>query len=381
MRIDHPSFYYNDNEWDHLKESIIIQYFNILESFLNKSIHFIDRIEVVRSINYCIKRIKNFEKLGIPPNRIYDELRKYKIEWFEYIVSDDRTVRYYFQTKTIDNEPINREEELKKLIFSGSKQNHFSDFIGPNGTVDVKGRLFIKYAINWFLSRYDLQTAARMNAIFNKDWGFVISLPFRSILFDMNEIFKQKISNHFWYIPIVNIIELLSIFSFFLLLAVAICKSYFKKEFLDYKLFLPRLIGGIILGYIPLFMTQEIWEWLFVFDQSVLIGLSIFAFCFSGLYLFLEVYNNLDNIRQAAVRSLAVLFLGLIYSLIIGLLLFDFFSYIFVLDLETLNRVIIVEGLFSFYDPIRLFAYFPIALTIGIFLQIFWEEKPITHPI
>jgi hypothetical protein len=159
-------------------------------------------------------------------------------------------------------------------------------------------------------------------------------------------------------------------------------------------LFSPRLFIGIIVGYIPImaestFMNLAVSSsvgksiWLIIFLTSV-------SLTFTYLYLRFEVRKGTgseDNILIRA-RTLNIYSKGVLYSFMLGLVLIDLFTSVYIRcanaigvlpDLEKMNRF--HAGIFGIMDPLIILFYFPLALFIGVVIQFIWEEKPITHPI
>ena len=185
-------------------------------------------------------------------------------------------------------------------------------------------------------------------------------------------------------------------------------RFYRRREIYWFKKMIPRLSGGIIVGYLPLLMTGDMWKfclnitWL-EFSQIVIVSLLA-----CRIYLYVEVNNVIKNKNEALKRSRAVLFLGCIESLIVGLVFCSLFGPILIdkvafrgesIDftqehfLRHLPKEIHAPVLFGLlnvsvfknlvhvvYPPVILL-YFPLALFVGVFVQIFWEDKPITEPL
>jgi len=97
----------------------------------------------------------------------------------------------------------------------------------------------------------------------------------------------------------------------------------------------------------------------------------------SFVYLQAEISKNVKEKRKVSRRSRSILFLGLVESLTMGLVFCDLFG----AQLVKSSSDKILQGFFGLIYPKVVLLYFPLALFIGIFVQIFWEEKPITHPL
>lgn len=156
------------------------------------------------------------------------------------------------------------------------------------------------------------------------------------------------------------------------------------------RLLVPRLAGCIIVGYLPLvvgietwqamsFLTQSTWRW-HTFFLMVLAGMGAYG------YLMLEMKNTIpQNKRVIIKRGFAIYSLGLAWSLVIGLVIMDFLASAFKkLDENKFlsdSQITWLQGLVGEIPWEILLGYVPLALLIGIFVQIIWEEKPITEPL
>jgi hypothetical protein len=158
---------------------------------------------------------------------------------------------------------------------------------------------------------------------------------------------------------------------------------------LGLRLFVPRLAGCIVVGYLPLVVGAETWQFIGELAQSrgewrllVMIGLAILVAC--G-YLVLEMHSIIGQSQGLWSRALKIYILGLAWSLVIGLIILDILAPTFkkIDEGKFLSEAQItwVPGLLGEIPWEILIGYVPLALLIGIFLQIFWEEKPITEPL
>lgn len=149
--------------------------------------------------------------------------------------------------------------------------------------------------------------------------------------------------------------------------------KYNKCSFSVLNLLLPRLIGTILIGFIPLVMADEIWQFPSkLYAGSIITYYVLFSslFVVSWIYLFIECRNTIGkvNITILVIRSFLVFIGGIIISM--------FLSFIIVVPL--LSPYISTANV-SCMQTKLLFA--SLALFIGIFIQVFWEEKPITEPL
>lgn len=138
------------------------------------------------------------------------------------------------------------------------------------------------------------------------------------------------------------------------------------------KLFLPRMSSAILIGFIAIATSSEIWEFA-VTKQSCLILYCILLLIPSILYLLSEYCKETQNpifSLKSFKKILPILTIGMIYSVI--------FSYIFAaIGLFTTVNIpetkVWCEGRILFYSVLAFF--------IGILIQLLWEEKTITEPL
>ncbi|MCI0486516.1 MAG: hypothetical protein L0229_07935, partial [Blastocatellia bacterium] len=189
-----------------------------------------------------------------------------------------------------------------------------------------------------------------------------------------------------------------------LLIFIYICLASFivfgSLQRIVIDLLLPRLWAAIMVGYIPLFLTSELWKmayddkW-FKWKWVGLLTLNAVAFVLSFSYLrWGEVGKRLirsPNLPECIPigRSLWIAFLGLLISIVSGLVILDLaglpMARVALVDAEkgpffkTSDIPCTYSGLFGDIHLPVLFLFAPFALLVGVILQIFWEEKPITQ--
>jgi hypothetical protein len=155
-----------------------------------------------------------------------------------------------------------------------------------------------------------------------------------------------------------------------------------------------------MVGYIPLYLTSELWK--MAYDPSWfkwrwvgLLALNVVAFVLSFSYLrWGEVGKRLmrtPNLPKHVpiIRSLWIAIIGLLISIVSGLVIFDVaglpMARVALVDAEkgpffsTSAIPCTYAGFFGYIHLPVLFLFAPFALLVGVVLQIFWEEKPVTQ--
>jgi len=317
------------------------------------------------------------------------------VRWLRVCVNvDNEYIRFYFEVSKRD-----REEEVKKIIFNNNgRLKPF--YMG-------KADLYTEYLLDWFLRRYNLAIATKLVFILcrqkiTQSKGFMETLKSN---------FPKSVGN--WLFPLLVLIGLVALASNYLgsifdslfqaysisahvslsnvncfttvlfwlypLMLILLVLSFWRKMFLWFKLMIPRMVGGIVVGYLPLLLTDEAWNMVKEIDVLEASCLITFAFGVSLYYIFIEIHNTLKDKWESLVRALRVFATGLLESLVIGIIVLDLITKAFKPSL--LEEGLLVHGLLGYIYPKLLYIYFPLALLIGIFVQIIWEDKPITHPL
>lgn len=159
-----------------------------------------------------------------------------------------------------------------------------------------------------------------------------------------------------------------------------------------FNLLLPRMFSAIIIGYILLAMAEETWKlafnmWADKLSIVITVVLSLFAYFISYGYLWIEISKIGKYVRR---RALHVFLIGFIESLLTGFFLCFLLNKYYtpqrlLPDLKLWQDLCFVyfsvnSTIFIYYPQVLSF-FCPLALFIGIFVQIIWEDKPITHPL
>ena len=161
------------------------------------------------------------------------------------------------------------------------------------------------------------------------------------------------------------------------------------RFYYTFRLLLPRLLGGILLGYIPLFSSEEFWKWLLSLkNQYIQIILFLSPLVLSFIYAYIEARNFLIEWeptkrfrREIYIRATKIFLIGLSEAFIAGILLSELLSDAIVsnLGLKTIPEPIV--GFIGLIYPKIVLLYAPAALFIGLLVQLIWEEKSITQPL
>lgn len=160
----------------------------------------------------------------------------------------------------------------------------------------------------------------------------------------------------------------------------------------------PRIGAGIIVGYLPMFLIDEVWDlarrpW---FPLGVTVTLLGFM---TLLYLYVEVRRRIPDPQEAFFRARRIWLLGVLQALGLGVVVTTLLGGFMVsrtwgaepgIDMEILRlttppflgelpRIMGLEPVYAFPTAVLLMTF--LSLFIGTFLQLLWEDLPITEPL
>jgi hypothetical protein len=278
------------------------------------------------------------------------------------------------------------EAEVKAIIYGlkcsreTSKKEPIAFFF-----LDEDGRKLLDHLIaRWFLhDRYDWVTAVKLVWLrakrgLGEEWVGILGFIALSCMWIG---FVEK--DYSWYI-----------LGFFYIPAILWCFcGLLWRPVMD--LLLPRFWIAALAGYLPLFITDDVWKlaaspnWV----GSKLLGMillnlgSIFiAFYYMRRW---EVGKNLDRTpnfeaRVLIWRSAFLAVFGWLVAVGLGIAIFQVAGEPMadvVLDPTRKSCLFSVSTFAGKVYPTLLFQFAPFALLVGVILQIFWEDKPITEPL
>lgn len=145
------------------------------------------------------------------------------------------------------------------------------------------------------------------------------------------------------------------------------------------KLCYPRLLVAIIVGMLAVVTGEDVWNLPHKISFFCVIFVSSGFVTASLLYLTYECYNVISDFRRAWIRALKVTGIGFLFSLFFSSVVCALVGYN---SITYTNFTLETYYNFSEYPFLRNILFFAsAALFIGIFIQVFWEEKTITEPL
>jgi hypothetical protein len=171
-----------------------------------------------------------------------------------------------------------------------------------------------------------------------------------------------------------------------------------QKDVTFFHTSVPRIGAGIIVGYLPVFLIDEVWDLARQPLPYLVAVVSMLGFAIL-LYLYVEVHSRLGDPRRAFARALDIFLLGMIEAAGLGLMVTALLGPLMAgrnwglgqvsalaETRETLApfvgelpRVMGVEPFWVFPSAVFLMSF--LAFFIGTFLQLLWEDLPITEPL
>jgi len=177
-----------------------------------------------------------------------------------------------------------------------------------------------------------------------------------------------------------------------------IVRFLWQKDLAFFHSAVPRVGAGIIVGYLPVFLIDEVWDlargdWFHLGVTVALMGTTTL------LYLYVEVKSRIRDPREAFARARRLFLLGILQAQVLGLILTTLLGPFMVArtwgdegkipiaELRNLTptfvgelpRILGIERFYVFPTAVLLMTFF--SLFVGIFLQLLWEDLPITEPL
>jgi len=161
----------------------------------------------------------------------------------------------------------------------------------------------------------------------------------------------------------------------------------------------PRILAGVIVGYMPVFLIDEVWD---LADRAAMV-LGVIAFVLgitTLLYIYVEVQRRLGPTATAMSRARGIFLLGVLEAFGVGVVMTSLVGPFMVsrnwspgdesMPIEALREMLpplfgqlpAIIGVEPFYVfPSAVFIMTFLSFFIGIFLQLMWEDLPITEPL
>jgi hypothetical protein len=283
-----------------------------------------------------------------------------------------------------------REQKITVAVNKLLAQKGTENELGVENDWNRKRKRVLQKAQSWLLSRYNLWEASKI--AFNRQawwqrWIFLSMPEFLLVILVVwlccGPVRPIQMYDKNWLLGIFYLVSIVGAVGW------VVCSGESKwKNFLggldrNIQLFLPRLAAGIIVGYLVLF-NDEPWRCVF---EGVL--------HFSGkdgpwpawprvilplLGVLVNVYIETNNMTGHKIgwKPIFVFLRGCAYSALIGVAVSDVFG----ASMAEYHKALpAFQGFFGTIYPKVIFCHAPLALFIGVFLQLLWEDKTLTEKI
>jgi hypothetical protein len=332
--------------------------------------------------------------------------------WLEEVCLDESNAAFEVQETPFDD----RETEVLRAVS-----------VAHQGRID-RGRDLVPYLRRhgnrdclrvlqgleaWFLRQYDVRNAAAMiqhhahlergvddgdrvlSRHSTRNYALALAAlatPFLAAIFayDTNPVLFDLVTS--------GVVALL-VGAVFWFLLVRFC---WQRDLSFFHASVPRIGAGIIVGFLPVFLIDEVWD--LVSADPVTLGTVVTLLGFATLlYLYIEVQRRLGDSQVAFDRARSIFLLGVLEAFALGLLLTALFgpfmvernwadfapasaevSIIAIREatppvLGQLPRIMGFEPFLAFPSGALLMTF--LSFFIGTFLQLMWEDIPLTEPL
>lgn len=172
-----------------------------------------------------------------------------------------------------------------------------------------------------------------------------------------------------------------------------------KRDLSFFHASVPRIGAGIVVGYLPVFLIDEVWD-LASRPNAALDAVVLMLGLVTLLYIYVEIARRISDTDIAFSRARTIFLLGVVEAFGVGVAMTSLVGPFMVsrnwsptsgeVSIEILRgtmprmigelpHVIGVGPIYAFPSALLLMTF--LSFFIGIFLQLMWEELPITEPL
>jgi len=176
-------------------------------------------------------------------------------------------------------------------------------------------------------------------------------------------------------------------------------KFCWRRDLAFFYASVPRIGAGIIVGYLPVFLIDEVWD--LATQPAVILGaVGTMLGLVTLLYIYVEVRQRLQDHEAAFARARAIFVFGLLQAFTFGIVMTNFVGRFMAMRnwshevpdasptlaeigahmfVGQLPLVIGADPMLAFPSAVFLMTF--LSFFIGVFLQLMWEDLPITEPL
>ncbi len=172
-----------------------------------------------------------------------------------------------------------------------------------------------------------------------------------------------------------------------------------KRDLSFFHASVPRIGAGIIVGYLPVFLIDEVWD-LASRPNLALDAVVLMLGLVTLLYIYVEIARRISDTAVAFSRARTIFLLGVVEAFGVGVAMTGLVGPFMVARnwsptsgevgvealresmspmLGELPHIVGVGPIYAFPSALLLMTF--LSFFIGIFLQLMWEELPITEPL
>ena len=329
--------------------------------------------------------------------------------WLEDVCLDEENRAFETDLSPFDDREV---EVMCAVAASGrgpvTRGADLSPFLRRPGNRDC--RRLLKKLETWFLRQYDVRHAAAVlhhhdNLLAGRDDAerllslhttrtyaialLLLALPFLGAIFAY-----QRAPRFFDAVASAEVVVVSAAALWFLAY-----RFMWKKELTFFHAAVPRIGAGIIVGYLPVFLIDEVWD---LAEQSPFYLATVAGLLGSTtlLFIYVEVQRRIGDPQESFARARRIFLLGLVEAAGFGMLVTSLLGPLMAVRnwgpqmgagsmellqtappifLGELPRVIGIEPFLAFPTAVALMSF--LSFFIGTFLQLLWEELPITEPL
>jgi hypothetical protein len=291
------------------------------------------------------------------------------------------------------------------LVERGRELTPFLRRMGNRDCVSLLNKLE-----EWFLRQYDIHHAAAMIrhadnlARGRDDADLVLSRHrTRNYLMMLAVLTAPFVTGALWYERAPLLFDVLCAAELALVnvgvLWFLLYRFLFRRNLTIFHAAVPRILAGIVVGYLPIFFIDEVWglanqSWFTLASIALILGSTTL------LYLYIEVQWRLGDTGISFARARQIFLLGVLQAAGIGLLFTGLVGGFMATrnwsgidgptSVEALRQALApfmgelprIVGFEPFYTfPAAVFVMTFMSFFIGTFLQLMWEDTPITEPL
>jgi hypothetical protein len=329
--------------------------------------------------------------------------------WLEDVCLDEENRAFETDLSPFEDREV---EVMRAVAASGrgpvTRGAHLSPFLRRPGSRDC--RRLLKKLETWFLRQYDVRHAAAV--LHHHDYLLrgrddaekllsmhttrtylaallLLALPF------LGAIFAYHRAPLFFDVAASAEVIVVSAVAFWFL----VYRFMWKKDLTFFHAAVPRIAAGIIVGYLPVFLIDEVWD---LAEQSPFYIATVAGLLGSTtlLFIYVEVQRRLGDPQESFVRARRIVLLGLVEAAGFGMLVTSLLGPLMAvrnwgtqvaagsmellqtappLFLGELPRIIGISPFLAFPTAVLLMSF--LSFFIGTFLQLLWEDLPITEPL